>query len=95
MIQILGKVQIEDLAKFISVFSTRGAAQRAEHGSFGAQLFKIPSDESRVMVLFDWESREAFEAFRVDPATKAAMQASGTVGPPEFTFIEMVAEFPA
>ena len=43
-----------------------------------------------MVVLFEWEGEEAFEAFRNDPSVKETMGSSGTVGPPEFTFLEKV-----
>ncbi len=47
------------------------------------------------MVLFEWESEEAFEAFRNDPSVKETMRSSGTVGPPKFTVLKKVGEFPS
>ena len=55
----------------------------------------MDADPSTVYVLFDWESREAFEAFRADPEVRASMAASGTLGPPEFTFLAASAHFPS
>jgi heme-degrading monooxygenase HmoA len=94
MIQILGRVRIQDLPAFISVFSTRGARARAEHGSRSATLFKVCEAADEVVVLFDWESREAFQAFLSDPNVKETMKASGAMAPPEFTCLEKVASFP-
>jgi heme-degrading monooxygenase HmoA len=94
MINILGRVKIQDLPTFISVFATRGAAMRKLHGSRTAQLFKISEATDEVVVLFDWSSREDFRRFTSDPAVKEMMKASGTQGPPEFTFLELVATFP-
>jgi quinol monooxygenase YgiN len=94
MIQILAKVAIEDLPRFLGVFATRGARLRAKHGSHGSSVFSVDGDPALVYVLFDWESREAFEAFRADPEVKASMAASGTMGPPEFTFLAEIASFP-
>ncbi len=47
-----------------------------------------------MVVLFEWESKEAFEGFSNDPRIKETMQSSGTL-PPEFTFLEKIGEFPA
>ena len=52
-------------------------------------------EDDRVMVHFEWESEEAFEAFRNDPAVKETMRSSGTLGPPEFTVLKKVEEFPS
>ncbi len=76
------------------MFSTAGAEARGRHGNCGAQLFRV-AGEDRVVVLFEWESEEAFEAFRSDPAVKETMRSSGTVGPPEFTVLKKVGEFPS
>jgi heme-degrading monooxygenase HmoA len=95
IVHVLGNVRIEQLERFVGVFSTAGAEARRRHGSRGAQLFRVAGEEGRVVVLFEWESEEAFEAFRNDPSVKETMRSSGTVGPPEFTFLEKVGEFPS
>lgn len=94
MVHILGKVGHGDLARFIAVFATRGAALRRQHGSRSAQVFAVGDEENRAIVLLEWESREAFEGFLADPAVREAMQAGGGVGRPEFTYLDKVAEFP-
>lgn len=95
MVHILGEVAIEDLEQFVGVFSTRGARMRGKHGNHRTELFKVSEEEGKVVVLFEWESREAFEGFSNDPLVKETMSSSGTVGPPKFTFLEKVGEFPA
>lgn len=95
MIQILGRVRIKDLPAFLGVFATRGARMRRIHGSQSATLYQVAGSDGEVIVLFDWESREAFQAFLDDPQVKETMKSSGTLAPPEFTFLEVVARFPA
>lgn len=94
MIAILGRVKIQHLPAFASVFATRGAAMRRQHGSLSAQLYKVTQAGDEVMVLFNWSSREDFERFTGDPAAKDTMKSSGTLGAPEFTVLEHVATFP-
>jgi heme-degrading monooxygenase HmoA len=94
MITILGKVSIEDLQKFIGVFSTRGAQMRKQHGSISAEVFKAVEEENTVWVLFEWESKAAFEAFLNDSIVKETMKSSGTMGKPEFVFLEKIGKFP-
>jgi heme-degrading monooxygenase HmoA len=94
MIHILAKVSIEDLPEFISVFSTRGAEMRRKHGSRNSQIFTVPEQSNQVVVLFEWDSKEVFEGFLNDPVVKETMQSSGTVGRPEFTILEKLAELP-
>ena len=94
MIHILGKVTYEDLPKFIGIFSTQGAAMRRQHGSIRSQVFNIPDEENRAIILLEWESRASFEAFLADPAVRETMRSSGTVGRPEFTYLTKIAELP-
>ena len=94
MITVLGKVTLEDLPKFVGVFSTRGREMRTKHGCLGSRVYKSLDEENRAVVLLDWESHEAFEAFVNDPQVRETMQSSGTVGRPEFTLLEFVGEFP-
>ena len=94
MITILDRVTIEELPQFISVFATRVAEMRRGHGSRRAQVFRVSEEEKQVVVLFDWESRAAFDGFLNDPAVRTTMASSGTVGRPEFTFLEPIADLP-
>ena len=95
IVHILGNVKIEQLERFVGVFSTAGAEARGRHGNRGTQLFRVAGEEDRVVVLFEWESEEAFEAFKNDSSVKETMRSSGTVGPPEFTVLKKVGEFPS
>jgi len=95
MIQILARVSIEDLQKFIGMFATRGARLRAKHGCHGSRVMTVDGNPALVYILFDWTSQADFEAFRADPEVKASMAASGTLAPPEFTFLADAARFPS
>lgn len=95
MIYVLGKVAIADLPQFVSVFATVGAEARKRHGSRSCELFRIREEANRVVVLFEWESPEAFQAFLEDARVKETMKSSGTMGPPEFTLLDKVATFPS
>jgi heme-degrading monooxygenase HmoA len=94
VISILARVTIEELPQFLAVFATRGAEMRRSHGSRRAQIFRVSDEEKQVVVLFDWESRASFDGFLSDPAVRTTMASSGTVGRPEFTFLEPVADLP-
>jgi len=50
--------------------------------------------EDEVVVLFDRESKEAFQAFLHDPQVRETMKASGATPAPEFTYLDQVAKFP-
>lgn len=90
---ILANVAIEDLANFIAMFSTRGAQLRAQHGSSSSQVFSVEGEANRVVILFEWSNRADFDAFLADPTTREAMKASGTIGMPQFTFLEKIADY--
>lgn len=95
MIHVLGELANKDLAAFISVFATAGATTRAHHGCLGTELYSVADDEQRVMILFTWESEDAFHAFTVDPAVKENMVSGGMIHPPRFTVLNKVGEFPS
>jgi heme-degrading monooxygenase HmoA len=95
MIQVMGKVKIQDLATFVSIFATQGAVMRKKFGSQSGHLYRVIGQHDQVIVLFDWESQESFQNFVNDPSVKETMKLSGTLGPPEFTFLEKVADFPS
>ena len=95
MITVLAEVSVQDYQQFISVFATRGLAKRRQHGCRGAQVFQTEGDGRRLVIVFDWESREAFQAFLDDPDVKTTMRSSGTLEPPTFTVMQRWAAFPA
>lgn len=94
MVHVLAQVAMEDVAKFVSVFATKGAEMRRLHGSLGSQVFRVADDPGRLVILFAWENREAFEDFVSDPEVKPVMKSSGTTALPHFTILEEFAEFP-
>jgi len=73
---ILATTQIEDLDRFLSIFSTKGAEKRAEHGSKGAHVFRDPTEEDHVWVLFDWNA-EGWQSFVADPDVPPIMKEAG------------------
>lgn len=95
MVYVLASVKIEDLQKFVGVFSTLGANARRKHGSLACQVFAVPESSDEMKLLFEWESREAFEGFLNDSAVRETMKSSGTLGKPEFVFLDKLAELPS
>jgi len=85
---LLATTTVEDYDRFESIFSTKGADKRRQHGSKGARVFRDPNEEDRVWVLFDWDV-EGFQNFASDPETPGIMQEAGHKGRPQ------VAEFSA
>jgi hypothetical protein len=79
---ILATTQVEDIDRFLDVFSTKGAEKRAQHGSKGSTVFRDPSEEHRVWVLFDWDAA-GWTAFVSDPDVPPILKAAGHVGKPQ------------
>ena len=78
---LLATTQIEDMDRFLEVFSTAGAEKRKEHGSKSALVFRDPSEDDRVWVVFDWDE-QGWQSFVSDPEVPAIMQKAGHKGRP-------------
>ena len=92
MAYAIARVRIKDLDRFLEVFGTRGAAKRAEYNCRGVQVHQSSEDPQALINVFDWD-RADVEAFMADPEVAEIMAAVGLEGPPEFTFVERIAEF--
>jgi hypothetical protein len=79
---ILATSKIEDFDRFLRTFSTKGAEKRKQHGSKGSHVFRDPTDESRVWVVFDWDD-EGFRNFLSDPDVPAIFEEGGVQGRPQ------------
>jgi hypothetical protein len=79
---VLATSKVEDLDQFLSTFSTKGLEKRKEHGSKGSRVFRDPSDEQRVWVVFDWDE-EGFQRLVSDPDMPAIFQEGGVQGRPQ------------
>ena len=79
---LLATTQVEDLDRFMEVFSTKGAEKRKQHGSKGALVFRDPSEEDRVWVIFDWDGA-GWQSFVSDPAVAPIMAQAGHKSKPQ------------
>jgi hypothetical protein len=79
---ILTTTRVEDVDRFLDVFSTKGAEKRKEHGSKGAYVFRDPNEADRVWAVFDWEP-EGFQSYVADPEVPPILQAAGHKGTPQ------------
>ena len=79
---ILATTKVEDVDRFLDVFSTKGADKRAEHGSKGSTVFRDPNEADRVWVLFDWDEA-GWAAFVSDPDVPPILKEAGHVGKPQ------------
>ena len=78
---LLATTQIEDMDRFLEVFSTEGAEKRQEHGSKGALIFRDPAEDDRVWVIFDWD-QEGWQSFVSDPEVPPILREAGHKGRP-------------
>jgi hypothetical protein len=79
---ILATTQVEEFDRFLKIFSTKGAEKRRQHGSKGSTVFRDPSEDDRVWVLFDWDE-EGFQNFLSDPEVPAIIQEAGHKSRPQ------------
>jgi hypothetical protein len=79
---ILATVKVEDFDRFWNAFSTKGAEKRRQHGSKGSHVFRDPSDDNRIWVVFDWDE-EGYKNLMSDPEMPGIFQEAGLQGRPE------------
>lgn len=84
---ILATTTIGDFDDFWAVFSSKGAKKRRQHGCKGSRVFRDPTDDGRLWVVFDWD-QAGWESFLSDPDVKAIFEEAGLRGRPEA--VEMV-----
>jgi hypothetical protein len=73
---LLATTQVEDVDRFMEVFSTSGAEKRKKHGSKGAVVFRDPSESDRIWVIFDWDG-QGWQSFVWDPEVPPILAAAG------------------
>jgi hypothetical protein len=81
---ILATTTVEDLDRFVEIYSTAGAEKRKLHGSKGSTVFRDPNEEDRLWAIFDWDL-EGWKNFASDPEVPPIIQAAGHKGKPQVT----------
>lgn len=79
---ILSTAKVEDVDRFLATFTTKGAEKRKQYGSSGSHVFRDPTDDTRVWVVFDWDEG-GYEKLISDPDMPAIFQEAGLQGRPE------------
>jgi hypothetical protein len=82
IIMILATTTVEDVDRFLEVFSTKGADKRALHGSKGSTVFRDPTEENRMWVLFEW-NEEGWANFVSDPEVPPILKEAGHLTKPQ------------
>jgi hypothetical protein len=89
---LLATTRVEDVDRFLGVFSTKGAEKRKAHGSKGSTVFRDPVEADRVWVIFDWDA-EGWQSFVADPDVPPILQEAGHIGKPQAA--ELVGQYDA
>ncbi len=89
---MLATTTVEDVDRFLKIFSTKGAEKRREHGSQGSHVYRDPNEANRVWALFDW-TPEGWQGFVSDPEVPAILQEAGHIGKPQAA--ELVGQYDA
>ena len=79
---LLATTQVEDFDQFMKIFTTKGAAKRKQHGSRGATVFRDPTEDDRVWVIFDWDE-QGWASFVSDPEVPPILKEAGHKGKPQ------------
>ena len=89
---LLATTQVEDVERFIEVFSTTAAEKRKDHGSKGVVVFRDPFDGNRVWGIFDWDE-QGWQSFVSDPDIRPILATAGVKG--KLQAAELVGSFEA
>jgi hypothetical protein len=89
---LLATTRVEDLDRWLNIFSTTSAEKRKQHGSKGSTVFRDPNEDDRVWALFDWDE-EGWQNFVSDPEVPAILQEAGHKSRPQAA--ELVGQYDA
>ena len=73
---LLATTRVEDVDRFIEIFSTSAAEKRKKHGSKGVSVFRDPFESDRVWAIFDWDE-QGWQSFVSDPDIRPILASAG------------------
>ena len=79
---LLGTTTVDDLDRFLKIFSTTGADKRRQHGSKGSIVFRDPNEQDRVWAIFDWDEK-GWQSFVSDPDVPGILREAGHKSKPQ------------
>lgn len=79
---MLATTRVEDVDRWLKIFTTTSAVKRKQHGSKGATVFRDPTETDRVWVLFDWDEK-GWQSFVSDPEVPPILKEAGHKQRPE------------
>jgi quinol monooxygenase YgiN len=78
----LATTKVEDVDRFLKVFSTKGAEKRKQHGCKGSTVYRDPNEDNRVWAIFDWDE-QGWKSFVSDPEVPAILKEAGHTSKPQ------------
>ncbi len=79
---LLATTRVEDIDRWLKIFSTTSAEKRKQHGSKGSHVFRDPNEGDRVWAIFDWDE-QGWQSFVSDPEVPPILQEAGHKGRPQ------------
>ena len=79
---LLATTRVEDIDRWLKIFSTTSAEKRKQHGSKGSRVFRDPTEGDRVWAIFDWDE-QGWQSFVSDPEVPPILQEAGHKGRPQ------------
>lgn len=94
MTYVLVRFNVEDLAKWKSVFE-EAAALRKSFGSMGVRAFSKAGSPNEIVILGQYEDREKAGQMFQSQEFREATKRAGVMAPPEMSFLDEVLNLPA
>ena len=79
---LLATTRVEDIDRWLKIFSATSAEKRKQHGSKGSHVFRDPNEGDRVWAIFDWDE-QGWQSFVSDPEVPPILQEAGHKGRPQ------------
>lgn len=79
---LLATTKVEDVDRFLKIFSTKGAEKRKQHGCRGSTVYRDPNEDNRLWAIFDWDE-EGWKSFVSDPELPPILKEAGHIGKPQ------------
>ncbi len=79
---LLATTRVENIDRWLKIFSTTSAEKRKQHGSKGSHVFRDPNEGDRVWAIFDWDE-QGWQSFVSDPEVPPILQEAGHKGRPQ------------
>lgn len=81
--------KVNDYEAWKQVFDEHGE-NRQKYGCTGHRVCRAADDDLNILVLTEWPSMEAAQAWAADPSLREAMGRAGVAGAPRIEFFEQL-----